>query len=381
MRIAFASEHPNKKSAFSGVPYYMSRAIAAESEFFEYIECPKCNIQLIKNGTGWKQIESIGKFLSERLATMDIDAVICQGSSMIPFLKTDKCVVLWHDSMWFSLMRLDFNQFRSRYPLLYEWDRLVLDRCNLIVFAAEWVREQIIAHYMIDPKKIHVLPFGANIEPISQQEVVNAIASRGNTVCRLTFIGIDWLRKGLPNAYQVANRLNRNGIRAELSVIGCDVPSTGLTRPNKSYSSVESLERFQIQYHHDANVKKIGFLSKDEPSDYNCFSDILRNTHFLLHPAIFECFGIALVEANAFGVPVLSTDHYGPQTTIRGGANGHLFSQHEYECRASATIMCYMSDIDSYRLLALRSHTEYRERLNWHTSNRILQELVKAITN
>ena len=376
MRIAFASEHPNKKSAFSGVPYYMSRAIAAESECFEYIECPKSNIQLIKNGISWNEIELIGEFLSGRLATMDIDAVICQGSSMIPFLKTDKFVVLWHDSMWFSLMRLDFDQFRSRYPLLYEWDRLVLDRCNLIIFAAEWVRDQIIAHYMIDPKKIHVLPFGANIEPISQQEVVNAIASRGNTVCRLTFIGIDWLRKGLPDAYQVANRLNRNGIRAELSVIGCEVPSTGLTRPNKRYISVESLERFQILYHHDANVKKIGFLSKDEPSDYRCFSDILRNTHFLLHPAIFECFGIALVEANAFGVPVLSTDHYGPLTTIRRGSNGHLFPKHEYEYCASAMIMRYMRDMDSYKLLALSSLSEYRERLNWRASSQKLLELL-----
>jgi hypothetical protein len=35
-----------------------------------------------------------------------------------------------------------------------------------------------------------------------------------------------------------------------------------------------------------------------------------QGTNFLLYLASFECFGIALVEANAFGVLVATNNHY-----------------------------------------------------------------------
>jgi glycosyltransferase involved in cell wall biosynthesis len=385
MRIAFASEHPNQISAFSGIPYYMSRAISADSEYFEYIQCPCYKLEQVRRGCGWSEIERIGKFLSERLQTMDVDAVICQGSSMIPFLKTNKTVILWHDSTWFSLMQMNFEEFKSQYPLLYEWDRITLERCDLLAFAADWVRDQVIAHYHVVPRKVHVLPFGPNMEPVSQQAVADSIASRKNTTCHLAFLGVDWLRKGLPLAHGVMTRLNKNenGVRAELSVIGCDIPTIGLKRQVKHYMRYrpfKGVERFQMQYSNDTAVKKIGFLSKDVSSQYHLFREIIQNTHFLLHPASFECFGIALVEANAFGVPVLATDNSGPRTIIRDGLNGHLFQQNEYVDCASDLITHYMNDFNSYKSLALSSFREYRDRLNWSTSYRKLKELLIGTT-
>ena len=122
-------------------------------------------------------------------------------------------------------------------------------------------------------------------------------------------------RKGLPLAYEVMRTLNREGVRAEATVVGCEVPAISAKRRFKHYirySPFEELEQFQIQYQRDKTVKKIGFLSKDEPSEHSLLCEILKQTHFCCIRPLLSVFGIALVEANAIGVPVLATKIMGP---------------------------------------------------------------------
>src|SRR5262245_29654001 len=373
MRIAFAAEHPRSQGSFSGTPYHMSKALAAEAEYFQYIECPSYDLRRVISGSGWGQ-EAAGQFLSDRVRDIDVDVIICSGSCMIPFLKTEKRVVLWHDSTWFSLLQEGFESFQSKYPLLYEWDCRTLERCDLIAFAADWVRDQVIQNYGAPAKKIHLLPFGANIEPVSLRDVSESIAARNSTPCRLTFLGKDWARKGLPLAYKLMSTLKMNGLNCELAVIGCHVPEVGVQRRLKHYLGwpFHRQEKFRIQYCQDKTVRKFGFLSKDEQSQYRLLIKILRGTHFLLHPASFECFGIALVEANAFGVPVLATNNHGPRSIIRNGINGYLFERGDYVGFASKCITHFINDPKSYEALALSSFKEYDTRLNWRTSCRKL---------
>jgi hypothetical protein len=78
----------------------MSRAISAEAEYFQYIQCPSNDRQQVIGGLGWGPVERAGQFLLDRLRNMDVDVVICLGSSMIPFLDTEKRFIMWHDSTW-----------------------------------------------------------------------------------------------------------------------------------------------------------------------------------------------------------------------------------------------------------------------------------------
>jgi glycosyltransferase involved in cell wall biosynthesis len=385
MRIAFACPHPpDQKTAFSGTPYYMSRSIRMESEYFEYIQCPNYNLGLVKRGgaEGRSEIERIGHFLSERLLEVDVDVIICLESSMIPFLRTYKPVILWHDSTWFSLMQIDFEEFKSQYPLLYEWDQLTFERCDLIAFAADWVREQTLTNYKVAPEKVDVIPFGANVDPVSQEAVKDFITGRENSPCRLTFIGVDWLGKGLPLAYEVMTKLSAIGLSTELNVIGCGVPAIGPKRKFKHYVGYQPFtdtERFQLRFNRDANVNKYGFLNKEDARQSRQFSEILIRTHFLLHPTNFDCFGIVMAEANAYGVPVLTTDNYGPRTIIKNGVNGHRYEQSVFVESASAFIQSHMNNWDAYRSLGLSSFLEYQNRLNWTTSVRRLMELISDL--
>ncbi len=117
-------------------------------------------------------------------------------------------------------------------------------------------------------------------------------------------------------------------------------------------------------------------MDKRDSSQHNLLCQTLIKTHFLLHPAIFEPFGIVLPEANTFGVPVITSNNHGPRTSIRNGINGYLFSYNDYVKHATNIIENIMGDFEAYRSLALNSYNEYQNRLNWNVGVKRLLELI-----
>jgi glycosyltransferase involved in cell wall biosynthesis len=280
---------------------------------------------------------------------------------------------LWHDSTWHCFMQLDFHEFKIQYPLLWEWDRRVLHRCDLIVFAADWVRDATLTNYEVDPNKVTVAVFGANVESRSRDEVNGYIGERDREPCQLTFVGVDWERKGLPSAYLLANKLNSEGIPTVLNVIG----TTHQPKSEERRSSIQAL--LDPRLWKRKRVNNLGFLGKDDTGQCRQLYDMLARSHFLAHPAHFECFGIALAEANAFGVPVLATDQYGPKTIIRNGINGQLFAPCDFVDHACSYVAEHMRLYENYEKLARSAFSEYQTRLNWDVSVKHLIELIDQL--
>ena len=384
VRIAFVAEHEvGSMLPFSGIPYFMARALRTEAESFHFVESPRFDLELMFSNPrrGRAQLEQIGKFVSGRLRRLEVDCIICQGSSMLPFLDTETFVCLWHDSTWQTLLQIPFEEFRVNYPLLYEWDQLVLKKSSLIVYAADWVRDETIRHYAADPAKLTVLSFGASLFDPAEDVVERSIGARKRTPCKLTFVGVDWIRKGLPLAHSLMNRLNITGVPTVLNVVGCTFePSGTYAEQTDPWLSAcypfNSRGLFSLRVRTDKSVRVWGFLNKDEKSDYQQFCDILCDTHFLIHPAEFECFGVVLTEANAFGVPVLSLARFGPRSIIKPGLNGHLFEPDRFVAEASALIVSRLGDNEAYRLECRTAFEEYKKRLNWQTNCRELLALI-----
>jgi glycosyltransferase involved in cell wall biosynthesis len=383
LRLTFVSDCPiDDKNSFSGVPYYMGQALRSGVDEFEFIRVPGYRLDVALNGSvieARSDFVRIGQFLSERLKNSETDVVVCLGSSMIPYLETDKPVVLWHDSTWFGLQDLDFPEFKRQHPLLFELDQSTFDKTSLVAFAADWLRDQTLTCYEVLPDKVQVVPFGANLDPLPPDNVARFIANRAPNPCTLTFVGVEWERKGLPLAHAVAGRLNAMGLDTVLNVLGCSVDVPGLKRRiahAAGFRSYSEIERFKILFNRTDYVNRIGFLDKDDPEHISRFVNIISNTHFLIHPASFECFGIVMAEANAYGVPVLATDQYGPKTVVRNGINGHLFSEREFVEAAADFIYTAMMDYESYKNLAHSSYNEYRDRLNWSASVNRLKNLI-----
>jgi glycosyltransferase involved in cell wall biosynthesis len=382
MKIAFVSEIPPNSRATTGIPYVMARALRERATEFTHIEIPGSGPEVLLRGDEPARAEGErrGRFLTEQLRGLDVDAVVCRGASMIPSLQTEKPVVLWHDSTWFSSMRMPFEEFKVKHPLLHEWDRLALQRADLVVLAADWLYEGVVANYRIPPEKVHVIPFGANLDPPSEEAVRARVLGRDAECCRLAFLGLGWQRKNLPLAYGVVGRLKGRGVVVSLAAIGSDVTDVGWKRKLAHVLGVRRLteqERFRARFGHDPSVRSVGRLDKNVPEQFRQLCDILLSSHFLLHTAGFEPYGSALVEANAFGLPVLTIDAYGPKTIVRNGINGQRFMPDEYAEGAAQFISQKMADPEAYRSLALSSLAEYHTRLNWSSECQKLLELLQ----
>jgi len=384
MKISFISGwSTDNKKAFSGTPYFMAQALQQYAPNTEVITSPRTVRSIIESGGEdyiRSELQKIGSYLSNELQKSNSDAIICLGNGLVPYLETDKPIILWHDSIWFAVHELDFEKFKHEHPLYYELDQLTFKRSSLIIFAAEWVKKLAIEYYGVQPEKIQVIPFGANIEPKSQDEIYQSINQRPLTQCNLTFIAKNWVMKGLPLTFEVAKNLNKNGLQTILNVIGNDPPRITKRRRVSHmihYHRFDQREVFKYQYHRAGFVKHHGFLTKDDPGDDQSLSKIILSSHFLLHPTSFDCFGLVLAEANAYGVPAITTNLLGPDSIIRDGVNGYKYPLGRFVGLATNRILSIFKDYSQYIKLASSSFHEYKKKLNWDTSVKKVLELIE----
>lgn len=372
MKILLVNHQDNRDiQAFSGTSYFMSKAI--KESFKDVVE-----IFLTEPGTLLsdvhefgidKALKPIGMALTDFLNNeqLKVDFIICQGgSSSIAHVETSIPIILWHDSTWHTFLHAyknpeSFADFKAVSKHLYDWDEAVLNKASLLIYSSDYVKESCIRNFRIDPKKIEIIPFGANLhEPPNEAAIITGLEIRkASDVINLTFLGRDWKRKGLVSAFQVTEVLNKLGHKAILNVIGCEPNDPKLT--SSPYTKI------------------YGELDKRRPDDLERFKTIMNSTHFLLHPALSEPFGIAMCEANAYAVPILGTAVEGLSTVIVNGQNGFALSQESFVKDALRIILEVLADFDhKYVRLFQGTLFEYKHRLNWKTSVLKLKKLLTA---
>ncbi|MBC9929290.1 glycosyltransferase family 4 protein [Chitinophaga qingshengii] len=370
MRILLVNhQNPTDINAFSGTPFFMAREMANQFEIVHYnaFEEPELYRKVYNDG-----LESALRPISNRLVTFlrsevkNYDYVICQGgNSVVPFYNHSIPLVLWHDSIWGTFLHgyyddFRFEDFKKNYYNLYLWDKASLDKAALLVFSSDYVAEACISRYQIPESKIRVVPFGANIyEPPSEDLLRLALNTRLDSPnIHFTFIGKDWKRKGLTLAFGLVAALNDRGIPSILTIVGAnpDIPDI----VNAPF------------------VRTIGIVDKAVPEQLSLFHEILKSTHFLLHPAFSEPFGIVLCEANAYGIPVIGTRIEGLTTIVKDGVNGYLFNLEDFVEDACTCISRLQENpSDNYRNLFNMSLQESVQRLNWRASVTHLKQILQ----
>jgi glycosyltransferase involved in cell wall biosynthesis len=297
-----------------------------------------------------------------KLASLDADIILGPHSQTLGHLECRQPLVIWGDSTFAGLLN-----FYSDYSHLcaesirdgHACDQAALDRCALAIYASDWAAQSAIRDYHADPKKVHVVPFGANIECTRTLDDVKAlVAARPQTPCRLLFIGRIWERKGGDVALAVAKELNASGLPTTLTLVGSQPPGN------------EPLPAF---------VKPMDFVSKATPEGRKLFDTLLAESHFLILPSRAECFGVVFCEASSFGVPSLATNVGGIPSAVRNGYNGQTFPPDAPVSDWCAFIRDLMRDNANYQQLARSAFEEYQTRLNWHVSGKRVTDLLKKL--
>lgn len=122
-------------------------------------------------------------------------------------------------------------------------------------------------------------------------------------------------------------------------------------------------------------VKQLGLTDSVQfigPCSGDRLVEIMRSSHLFCMPYAYEGFGIALLEAMAFGLPAIGSRHGAAAETICHGGNGFLLAADDLEGMASLVAQL-QHDREALLRLSLAARLTYVGRPGW-------QDCVAAIT-
>jgi len=307
-------------------------------------------------------LDGYARQVCAHLAGRGVDAIFALGSHTIAHLECDAPVVFYDDAT-FNTLANSYGEFSglSQETLRrgHAMERAALSRCALALYSSRHAAASAIRDYGADPRKVRVIPFGANLESGRARDEVRAdLDARPRDRCRLLFLGKDWQRKGGEIALEVARWLNSASLPTEITFVGGEPLPKG---PLPSFA-------------HYA-----GYLDKGAAADVARLSGLLRESHFLILPSRAESFGIVFCEANSFGVPALASDVDGIPSAITNGLNGQMFPRAATPEDYGRFVRELFADYERYRALALASFDEYTRRLNWAATARTIHQCLSEL--
>jgi glycosyltransferase involved in cell wall biosynthesis len=306
-------------------------------------------------------VRSMAKNILRKIKGKQLDALISAGSLEISMLDTKIPIIFWTDATFEDL--LDYYPDCTNLPKSNVKDAQYLEqeafnRSSLAIFSSDWAAASAMKHYDINPNKIRVVQFGANLDnPPSYEEIRERIENKDQMVCKFLFLGVHWYRKGGDIALETIKELNKIGVKAELHVVGCspDIPN----KPD-----------FVTIY---------GYLKKSIPEEKEIIEKLYRESHFLILPSRADCTPIVFSEANANGLPAISSNEGGITSVIKSGLNGETFEINVDPENIAKYIAEQFTDYKKYKTLAYSSYQEYQTRLNWPTACTEVTELIKTV--
>ncbi|MFB2922229.1 glycosyltransferase family 4 protein [Aerosakkonema sp. BLCC-F2] len=375
-----SSTWPKHLVGLCGAGYYISKTLQNQNISLEYINYFKKNYALItrakwsfyrylikKDYYRWAEplvCKDYAYQISQKLSNLNTDIVLCPENAVpISELECKQPIVLWTDSTMAALIDLYpylSNLCSETKKNIYTLEKSAFDRCKLLILSSEWAAQTAIDIYGINPNKVKVVPWGANIEcDRTIDDIQNIVESRPSNPCKLLFFGAEWQRKGGDIALAVVEELNSIGLPTELTVIGCEKPIHN-----------EIIPKF---------VKFLGFIDKSTKEGIEKINKLLAESHFLILPSRAETYGHVFCEANSFGVPGLATNIAGIPTVIKDNLNGKTFSLNANVSEYATYIASLMAEYSEYKRLALSSFNEYQLRLNWSVAGKTLQQILTQL--
>lgn len=296
------------------------------------------------------------KFAGPRLTDQSFDMIVAPaGATEIAFLETDIPIVLIEDATYGLL--IDYYPVFSNLSKrsMYELDtiqKLALKKASAVIYSSAWAARSAIKDYRADPRKVHAVPFGANLDEPPAREI--ALARKKSDCCCLLFLGVEWDRKGGDIAFETLLKLEEIGIEAELIVCGCTPPEEVAHK----------------------RIKVIPFLDKNDERQRKELERLFMSADFLLVPTRAEAYGLVFCEAAAFGLPIITTDTGGVSEIVRNGENGYLLP-HEARGEAYAEVIARLyRDDEQYTRLVLTGRAVFEERLNWDVWGITVQQIL-----
>jgi glycosyltransferase involved in cell wall biosynthesis len=280
------------------------------------------------------------------------------GSAQLAFLGTRLPTIYVSDATFGQVLNY-YPEFSKVLPVCrrggQEVEQAAINRADLLLYPSAWAAASACNDYNADARKVHVVPFGANLDnPPTAESLLNRPQSED---CRLLFVGVDWAKKGGEIAFETLNHLESRGIPTTLTVVGC-IPPGRISHPR---------------------MRVIPFLDKNDQKQRQVLSDLYRNSDFFILPTRAECYGLVYCEANAFALPAIGTDTGGVSEIVKNGENGYLLPWSARGAEYASVIAEVYRDRERYNLLRVQSRAAFDARLNWDSWGEAVSKLMNRL--
>jgi len=377
MKISYVTVYDAKDlHQWSGLGYYLAKELEQQGAEMDYIgnlrarrSLPQLLKKIIYRLKGqqffFEREPSIGRQYAQQIASRvkpGTDIIFAPGTIPIAFLESDKPKVFYGDACFAGMIGFydSFSHMCGETIAHGNYiEQTALASADLVLYASDWAAATAIANYTVDPRKVRVVPFGANIESDrSLQKIKELVSLRSKKECRLVFIGVDWERKRGGLAVAVAQALNDRGLPTTLHVMGIEkIP-------------LDPLPGFVINH---------GFISKSTREGRDTIDELMSTSHFFILPTKAECYGLVFCEACSYGLPPIATNVGGIPTIIKEDVNGKMFPLSEGAAGYADYILSVFNDRARYEQLAYSSFNEYEQRLNWTTAGTTIMNLLREL--
>lgn len=377
MKIAYVTTFDSSNEhAWSGSGHYMYKAMEGagcsverlgnlnvKMDFLFKMKKAYYKFLLSKNYQKQREpiiLKSYAKQISRKLVKFSYDAILTPGTIPVAYLRDKKPIVFWTDATFAGLMNFfpDFSNLPTEsIEQGHAMEQAALDNCALAIYSSAWAAESALLHYKVSPKKVKVVPFGANIERNPDEEEIYKIVKNKNfDVCRLLFVGVDWYRKGGDISIKVASHLNQMGIKTELHLVGSGPKG--------------KIPPYVIAH---------GFLSKKQLDQKEKIDRLYEQSHFLILPSLADCVPVVIAEANSYGLPCVSTNVGGIGSTIINGVNGQTFRLDTKVDDYSRYIADLYSSPQKYREMMSTTFRQFKEKLNWNSAGKQVKDMIEKL--
>ncbi len=247
------------------------------------------------------------------------------------------------------------NLSRAAREITERLERKTIARADLLLYPSEWAAESAIRDYGADRARVHVIPWGANLEETPDRDSVLGCRKLGP--CRLLFIGANWEAKGADIAVGTLAELRDRGVEAELVICGCTPPKP-VTQDGLTI---------------------IPYLDKNDREQRNRLDQLYRDADFFLLPTRADCYGIVFCEAAAHGLPSIAPATGGVPCAIRDGETGILLPPDATKADYATVISETFANPDRLARLRHSSRDAFEARLNWRAWSRRVSDLIQTL--
>lgn len=379
LKIAFltATDARDKRSR-SGTLYYMAKALQEHCGDVYYLGplttvmekitrvINDISLKIFKKSYAYEHsvllAYSYSRIIKQRLKEETFDVIFAPvASTELAFLPKEIPIIYTADATFSLISNYYPDYFSNQLKVSVEEGNFIeqyaIKNADLLLYPSAWAANSAVDYYGADKSKVKIVPYGANIEGVPSKEII--FNREKSDICRLLFLGVDWERKGGEIAFETLLELDKLGLEAELIVCGCIPP-----------------EKFKHE-----NMKVIPFLDKNIPEQNKELENLFLKSNFLILPSRTEAYGVVFCEANAYGLPVLTTETGGIPNVIDPGKNGYMLTLDARGVDYAKLIMEIYLDDEKYYQLIRSSRETYERKLNWDVWGEKVNKFIEDLIN